>query len=84
MCPVLMSSHFSSEPQNEDQIYYWQMIYTRPYYRMGAYLIGISAGELLLHKPKLNRVSTMQLKVQKGMSVVSLINIFAGSLESAN
>ena len=101
-----MSSHFRSEPQNEDQIYYWQMIYARPYYRMGAYLVGISssgssdwvgggekheiyaaafgghlfmtyfyraggamapsppldpllisAGELL-HKPKLNRVST--------------------------
>ena len=58
MYPAFMSSHFRSEPQNEDQIYYWQMIYTRPYYRMGAYLIGISAGELLLHKPKLNRVST--------------------------
>ena len=54
-------SDFRSEQQNDDQIYYGQMIYTRPYYRMGAYLVGISAGELLLHKPKLHRVSILYM-----------------------
>ena len=54
-------------------MYYSGMMYIRPYYRMGAYLVGISAGEFLLHKPKLNKVSTMQSKVRKGILMMSSV-----------
>ena len=30
-------------------------VYSRPYYRMGVYFIGIITGELILHKPKLSK-----------------------------
>ncbi len=45
----------SLEFQTEEQRRKGWLVYSRPYYRMGVYFVGIITGELILHKPKVSK-----------------------------